>query len=191
MTLPDLKPILNQVVEGDTRAFRKIFDLFSPKVHAFALKLTRSQSLSEEIVQEVFVKIWISRSSLASINYFPSYLYTVARNHTFNVLKKIAAEHRAIALLSRELSEIDSDCEEETARHEAQRNVFSHALDQLPPQQRLVYSLCHQKGLKYEEAARELNISRLTVKTHMQKALRSIKSHLKTSLGFFLMFLNL
>ncbi len=189
MTLPDIKPILSQVVEGDARAFRKIFDMFSPKVHAFALKLTRSHSLSEEIVQEVFVKIWIGRASLADINYFPSYLYTITRNHTFNVLKKLAMEQRAMVSLSRELSEIADDGDE-TAYYQEQRNVFVHALNQLPPQQRLVYSLCHQKGLKYEEVARELNISRLTVKTHMQKALRSIKTHLKTAIGLFIFFVN-
>ena len=98
-------------------------------------------------------------------------------------------EQRAMAVLSRELSEIDND-HEEVARHQEQFNVFSNALEKLPPQQRLVYSLCHQRGLKYEEAARELNISRLTVKTHMQKALRSLKSHLKASVGLFLLVLN-
>src|SRR5690606_41894670 len=62
--------------------------------------------------QEVFLKIWTGRSSLKDINYFPSYLYTITRNHTFNVLKKIATEQRALSLLSRELSEIDTSSED-------------------------------------------------------------------------------
>lgn len=187
MTLPDLRHIITHVAEGNAHAFRRIFDAFSPKVYAFALKLTRSEQLSEEIVQEVFLKIWTGRSSLRDINYFPSYLYTITRNHTFNVLKKIATEQRALSLLSRELSEIDTSSEEEGTHYQEQYNIFVKALEKLPPQQRLVYCLCHQEGLKYEEAAQRLNISRLTVKTHMQKALRSLKAHLNTSIGLFML----
>ena len=70
-----LKFLLNRVAEGDPGAFREIFDSFSPKVHAFALKLTHSQTTAEEIVQEVFLKIWLNRRSLGEVDYFPAYLH--------------------------------------------------------------------------------------------------------------------
>lgn len=186
MTHPNLKRILSEVANGDQRAFRQIFDLFSPKVYTFALKLSHSSSTAEEIVQEVFLKIWIAREGLISINYFPSYLYTITRNHTFNILKKLAVEERVKDSLKRELSEIQEEADEVSMYQEYQ-HILVNAVSQLPPQQRLVYSLCHQKGLKYEEVAQQLNISRLTVKTHMQKALRAIKSNFSNliSLIFF------
>jgi RNA polymerase sigma-70 factor (ECF subfamily) len=69
-------------------------------------------------------------------------------------------------------------CEtEETVIYQDYQNILNQAIDRLPPQQKLVYGLCHGEGLKYEEAAQRLHISRLTVKTHMQQALRTIKSH--------------
>jgi RNA polymerase sigma-70 factor (family 1) len=181
MAYPDLKPTLSRIVNGDEIAFREIFDLFSPKVYGFAMKLTHSAALSEEIVQDVFVKIWVGRESLENVNYFPSYLYTITRNHTFNILKKLAVEERIKKILIRDLAEEQDESQENTLYQE-HHHLLVNAVSQLPPQQRLVYSLCHQQGLKYEEVAEQLNISRLTVKTHMQKALRTIRSHFKSTL---------
>jgi len=183
MNNSNLESVLHRIVKGDQLAFREIFELFSPKVYGFALKLTHSEELAQEVVQEVFMKIWVSRESMSAVNYFPSYLYTVTRNHAFNMLKRLALEQRVKENIRKELSEVEEDAHE-SSLYRDYHHVLVHAISQLPPQQRLVYSLCHQKGLKYDEVARELNISRLTVKTHMQKALRAIKSHFKAGVTF-------
>ncbi len=188
MNSNNLVCVLQRVVEGDQLAFRELFDSYSPKVYGFALKLTRSEELAQEVVQDVFMKIWISRDALTSVNYFPSYLYTVTRNHAFNMMKRLAIEQRVKENMRKDLSEVQDDAQEGGVYQEYQ-HLLVHAISQLPPQQRLVYSLCHQKGLKYEEVARELNISRLTVKTHMQKALRTIKSHFKAGVTFIALFI--
>ncbi len=191
MNSSNLESVLHRVVKGDQLAFREIFESFSPKVYGFALKLTHSEELAQEVVQDVFMKIWVSRESLSTVNYFPSYLYTVTRNHAFNMMKRLALEQRVKENIRKEISEVHED-PQETSVYQDYHHMLVHAISQLPPQQRLVYSLCHQKGLKYDEVARELNISRLTVKTHMQKALRTIKSHFKAGVTFLaLIFLSL
>jgi RNA polymerase sigma-70 factor (ECF subfamily) len=179
----DLKSLLSRVTTGDSNAFGQIFHQYSGKVYVFALKLTRSETMAEEIVQEIFMKIWLQRQSLLSIDYFPSYLYTLTKNHTFNVLKRLALEENAKAALGKELSETHHGTEEAVIYHDYE-NLLGQVLDRLPPQQRLIYSLCHQKGLKYEEVAARLKISRLTVKTHMQQALRTIKLHFSSLVSF-------
>lgn len=173
----DIKYLLSRISEGDESAFSEIFHRYSGKVYAFSLKLTQSETVAEEIVQEVFLKIWVHRTSLVSIEFFPSYLYTITRNHAFNVLKRLAREEHAKAVLEKQLSEAHTETEE-TIIYQEYQNMIDKVINDLPPQQKLVYSLCHQEGLKYEEVARRLHISRLTVKTHMQQALRTIKSHL-------------
>jgi RNA polymerase sigma-70 factor (family 1) len=180
----DLKPILNRLAESDEPAFREVFNRFSGRVYTFALKLTRSAVLSEEIVQDIFMKVWINRNTLNTIDYFPSYLYTLTRNHTLNILKRLAKEERVKATLIRDLSEIDNATEERVIFNEYQ-HILNSVIDRLPPQQRVVYGLCHQEGLRYEEVAQRLKISRLTVKTHMQQALRTIKTHFNHILSFF------
>jgi RNA polymerase sigma-70 factor (ECF subfamily) len=133
------------------------------------------------------MKLWINRESVNTIEQFSAYLFTITRNHTFNLLKKVAIEATAKNYLSKELSEAHRDTEETILYHESQR-ILNEAVRNLPPQQKLVYSLCHNEGLKYEEVAQRLNISRLTVKTHMQQALRTIKAHF-LSLGIVLAWL--
>jgi RNA polymerase sigma-70 factor (family 1) len=174
--------LLNQIAAGDEQAFRQLFEQYSHKVFVFALRLTRSQSVAEEIVQDVFLKIWLHRQELISITYFPSYLYTITRNHSFNILKKIGREVSTREKLGRSLTDVHNETEEAVIYHDYQ-NILTDAINRLPPQQRLVYSLCHLEGFKYEEVARQLKISRLTVKTHMQQAIRSIKSRVTAAIG--------
>lgn len=191
MLKPDQKDdryLLDRIAVGDQHAFREIFNSWSGKVFGFALKLTHSKSLSEEIVQDVFMKIWINRESLEAIQSFPAYLFTLTRNHTFNNLKRIAIEEAARIKLGKKLTESNYDTEETINFRESER-LLNQAISKLPPQQRLVYSLCQQEGLKYEEVAQRLNISRLTVKTHMQQALRSIKNHFSGFVGAWIIFL--
>jgi RNA polymerase sigma-70 factor (family 1) len=170
----DWRFLLLQIANGDEKAFREIFDRFSPKVFVFALKLTHSRSMAEEILQEVFIKIWDNRHKLPEVEFFPSYLSAITKNHTFNVLKRIAQQQRAHVNFSNKVPSIHSETEEGVIYNNYQE-ILSGIVDQLPPQQKTAYSLCHGEGLKYEEAAERMNISTLTVKTHMQTALRTIK----------------
>jgi RNA polymerase sigma-70 factor (family 1) len=174
---------LNRLAESDQNAFSVLFNKYCQRVHHFALKLTHSEVIAEEVVQDVFMKIWMNRRSLGAIECFEAYLFTICRNHTFNILKRLAREEIAKAALGREI--LAHHETEETVMYDEAQEILHQAVDKLPPQQRLVYSLCHQKGLKYEEVASQLNISRLTVKTHMQQALRSIKSHMSSTFGSF------
>jgi RNA polymerase sigma-70 factor (family 1) len=167
--------LLTQIAVGDEHAFR-ILNTYSSRIFGYAIKLTKSQDLSEEIVQDVFMKIWINRSTIGEIQNIEAYLITLTRNHAFNVLKRVAIEEIAKAKLSKKLEEAHHETEEAVNFHESQA-ILNNAIDRLPPQQRLVYSLCHEEGLKYEEVAQRLNISRLTVKTHMQQALRTLKAN--------------
>jgi RNA polymerase sigma-70 factor (ECF subfamily) len=171
----DLTLLLNRLASGDENAFRKIFEQFSPKVYLYALKLTRSRIIAEEIVQDVFLKIWDARSQLNVIAHFPSYLYVVTRNRCFNALKRLATEERVKNTIIKTHTHSHTDTEEAVIYKDYQHHLHE-IVDQLPPQQKMVYSLCHGEGLKYEEAAERMKISRFTVKTHMQQALRTIKS---------------
>lgn len=171
--------LIYRISEGDPQAFRKMFEEFSPRVHAFALKLTHSSTTAEEMVQDVFMKIWMNRRSLRDIDHFPAYLYAMTRNLTLNVLKRMALEEKAKRSIAKESHGIHSETAEEIM-YSDYHHLLTRAIEGLPPQQKLVYSLCHREGLKYEEVAQKLRISRLTVKAHMQQALRNIKSHFRT-----------
>lgn len=171
--------LLHQISMGDSKSFGIFFHRYNPKIYAYALKIVKSESLSEEITQEVFVKIWNLGEQLNAIENIDAYLRVLTRNHTLKVLRRLALEVRANRTLTRDYQEEHNDTEEYIIFRDSEK-VLNDAIAKLPPQQKLVYHLCHQEGLKYEEAAERLAISRLTVKTHMQHALRFLRNYVST-----------
>lgn len=167
--------VLLKVVRGDQDAFRVVFDRYRDKVYFFALKLVHQPSQAEEIVQDVFLKIWVNRQSLANVQNFDNYLCTITRNHAFNILKRCAHEKQITAELNRQSSTNDISTENIILQHDYER-ILLQAVEKLPPQQKLVYIMSREKGLKRAEIARELNISPETVKAHMYAALKFIRS---------------
>lgn len=143
--------------------------------------LTRSEILSEEIVQDVFLKVWQKREELNDISYFNAWLRTVAKNTCFNYLRKLAIEeigNNRYALYS----ESTSPSSENDLIAKEYQQLLDAAVQKLPPQQKKVYELSRQAGKKQEEIAREMNISIYTVKEYMKLALRTIRKHLEDNL---------
>jgi RNA polymerase sigma-70 factor (ECF subfamily) len=172
------KALLNQVAQGDESAFRIVFDHYRDAIYAFALKVIRHESIAEEIVQDVFVKIWINRTGLSAIRNFADFLFIIARNHTFNSLRSLAREKKLTIDPSADLQIAGVSTEAIILQRDYDR-LLLQAVAQLPPQQKLVYTLGRQQGLSREEIAAQLNISAGTVKVHMAQALRTLRAYFK------------
>lgn len=175
--LNDEKELLLLVATGNAKAFSQLFHQYSPKVYAYALKLVKSDTLAEEIVQEVFVKIWNLDAQLGEIVNLDAYLRVITRNHTLKLLRRMALEMKTSKMMAKDYDDSHNETEEYIIFKESAQ-ILTEAVEKLPPQQKLVYQLCHQEGLKYEEAAERLNLSKLTVKTHMQHALRFLRLYI-------------
>jgi RNA polymerase sigma-70 factor (family 1) len=176
--------LLQWVAQGNEQAFRRIFDLYSDRLFSYVLKITGREEIAEEIVMDAFMKVWTNREHLSAINRFDSYLYTIVRNQAFNILKRIAHEARIINELGRDHIN-GQDFTEETVVYNDYRNLLHEAVDQLPPQQKRVYKLSRDEGLKYDEIAEQLNLSKNTVKSHLKKAVSSLRTAFSNYLFFF------
>jgi len=166
--------LLGLISEGNEHAFRKIFNHYSDRLYTYAFRITDNEELAEEIVMDAFMKIWCNREELAMVNRFDSYLYAIVRNHAFTAIKRRAHESLIINQLSLTKTEYQ-DCTEDTIVYNEYQHILSNAVNQLPPQQRLVYSLSRDEGLKYDEIADQLNLSKNTVKAHLKKALCTLR----------------
>jgi RNA polymerase sigma-70 factor (ECF subfamily) len=155
----------------------------------YILRITESKELTEEIVQDVFLKIWLNRSYMAELYSFEAYLQVVAKNHAFSCLKKIAREKRNSREWVNNVLQNATNVEKDTAVADI-GNVIDKAVDLLPAQQKKVYILSRIEGLKQIEIAREMNISLETVKKHMVLALRFLKNNLRSNIGIFILFLT-
>ena len=175
--LADEKLILAKIAKGDQQAFGILFNFYRNKVFGYALTILQEDTAAEEIVQDVFIKLWIKRKTLLTIENFGGFLRTTTRNETLNALKKIASEQKNYQIANQNTSDIDSGTENEIQFRETKK-LLDAAIEKLPPQQKLIYNLCHIEGLKQRDVAEKLNLSPLTVKTHLRDAVKSIKNYL-------------
>lgn len=172
------KSLLLAVAAGDEEAFTRVFYRYHQKLGAFILRLSESAELTQEITQDVFLKIWTNRSALIEITHFESYLFTVARNQVFNALKKLSRDQLKKQEWLKDTTPLVYAGDEPDGLTEEDFRVLHEAIGQLPPQQQKIYMLRSSSGMKYEDIARQLGLSFETVKKHMLLARRSIRSYI-------------
>jgi len=159
--------------------FRQLYNTYRSKIYSIACKLLGNESAAEDVVQEVFIKLWIHRDKLSEISYFNSYLNTITRNHIFNALRKIAHEDAFLRNLLSKSEKTGKDGFDAVVYNQLQKLVNS-AVELLPPQQKKIYFLSRSEGLDHKEIAERLHLSKSTVKGHIVEALRFIKHYLTT-----------
>ncbi|MCA5006247.1 RNA polymerase sigma factor [Sphingobacterium bovistauri] len=169
--------LLHRVSLGDEIAFRKLFDAFHPNVYTTVFRITNDEYIAEDVVQDTFLKVWMNRVDLDEIENFEGWLYTIARNITFNILKKgknykqYLAEEGESSLL-RIYSNTDYDVQDKDFQ-----NLLQKAIHRLPPKQQQTYKLLKEQYLKRKEVAQILNVSPETVKYNIDQAMKSIRAY--------------
>jgi len=174
--LPDEKALLLYTSEGNEQAFRKLFDAYRQRIYSFALHLTENSSVADEIVQEVFLRVWLHRQKLPGVVHFNAWLHSIARNQVFDALKAMAKERSLAALMP--VNSVINTVEAAMADKEYEQ-LLQKAVNQLSERQQQIYHLSRDAGIQHAEIAHRLNISRNTVKTHLVHALRTIRRYLQ------------
>ncbi|MDO6432582.1 RNA polymerase sigma-70 factor [Flavitalea sp. BT771] len=170
--------LLACIAKGDEVAFRQLFDHHWDNIYGVAFAFTKSPVIAEEMAQDVFVKIWLRREELPQVRKFNDYLFIIARNHILSTLRKKIIETSFPDHLLNYFRETDSNPEDQLMLRETE-HLLHKAIEQLPPQQHLIYCLSREQGLNQEEIAAKLDISKNTVKSHMSKALLFIRNYLR------------
>lgn len=185
---PNEKELLSRIAAGDETAFRTIYDTYRRKIYAYTLRLTESEAIADDIIQDVFMKVWLNRKSLPTILNFNAWLHTIARNHIMDVMK-VLAKARLLHQQWAQVSTANGNNVEETLADKENQRLLQQALNRLSPQQLLIYQLTRQQGSRHADIASQLNISRHTVKTHLVHALRSIRNYLQFHSDHVLLFI--
>jgi len=169
-----VKLLLNQLASGSEIAFRQIFDLYKERFYGVALKISTSEFIAEEVVQEVFITIWSKRGILRDIDRPTSYLFTIFYRALYEQFKKQAKQRRLQNRLldSPLVMELQDD---QIAIKELQYQLLEEAIAALPPQQAMVYRLSKQEGMSRTDIARQLNLSPNTVRNHLVQAIKSLE----------------
>lgn len=179
-TLDNEKELLREVAKGDAAAFTRLFDAYHRDLGEYIFRLTESAEASEDILQDVFLKVWQKREGLPALNSFTYYLFTLSKNRTLNHLRKKANEHVRDREWTRQFEDSIPAMDVPNPGEELDR-LIDAALASLPAQQQRVYLLSRREHLKYREIAKELGISPETVKKHLQFAVAAIKQYLRNN----------
>lgn len=163
--------------EGNVEAFDSLFGVYSSKLFGFAFKYFRNESDAEELVQEVFVKVWENRLSIKSEYSFKSYLFTIALNQIRKYYNKKAASLRYLESLSAETVTSEAGNNE---NYELALQKLNSIIDTMPPRRREIFIKSKLEGKSSKEIASELNITPGTVDNQVSEAIRFIRNQMKT-----------
>lgn len=162
---------------GDIDAFRNIYDTFCDPLYRFTYSYLKDSFEAEEIVQDVFLKVWEKRSEVDLKKSFKSYLYRIAVNKVFNELK-----HRIVRQKFEQHAMRQEHSTSETPETSIQFNELNKKVEQLltelPEQQRNIFIMSRWKGLTNSEIAEQLGLSVRTVENQIYRAARFIKLHI-------------
>lgn len=175
------KELLLRASYGCEESFTQLFHLYNNKLYSFILGITKSEQQTLDFIQDIFMKLWINRANLVNVDNLGSYIFRSAQNQAINSFKRAMNEtliHSKLQSANAYDDNIEADLEYKIL--ESKLNVV---ISKLPPQQRLVYTLSRDQGLKHEEIALQLQISPSTVKNHMVQALKTIKDFLRNDLN--------
>lgn len=190
MPSPELyneKQLLLQVAQGDQAAFTTLFYNHHQKLGEYINRLSGNPELAQEIVQDIFLKIWKHRAALSEIENFQAYLFVISRNHAFNCLKQAAIERERKQEWLRYNKEALYNEGEADNLSQVYHSFLEEAIEKLPPRQKSVYLLSQHEGLSYEEIASRLHLSFETVKKHKSLALQFIRRQVSSKKGMTLL----
>ena len=174
------KELLFRLKKDDEHAFKQLYQLYSGRIYGNLLKLLKKEEIAQELLQDVFLKIWMKRETIDPELSFRSYLFRIAENMVTDFFRKAAVDRKLRAhLISRATEEgLSADS---MIHYKESDSMLNQAIRQLPPQRRQVFILCKIEGKSYKEVSRELGISTSTISDHIVKASHSIKKYFSLS----------
>lgn len=172
------KLLVKELMRGNNKAFRILFDTYRDDVYAYSISMLKTKVLAEEIVQDVFLKIWQHRDGLNPNLSFKSYVFTITRNLIFNLISKIKYNRKLKEEVFYKSQKLYNPIEDKITEADYEM-IKSRAIEKLPPKRKIIFEMSRNEAKSYEEISKELNISLSTVKGQMSKALASIRDYLQ------------
>lgn len=168
---------LTRLKNGDKQSFNFVYELYVDSLHSFVLRLVKSQSLADDVVQEVFIKIWEKRDYIDPSKSFQAYLFKIAKNLVLNILIRYNREDHIMNEIMAAAKQHVNKTEEEIYFRET-AHLIEEGVAKLPPQQKKIFELCKTQGLTYVQVSEKLNLSSHTINSQMVTLLRFLKHYL-------------
>ncbi|MFD2553064.1 RNA polymerase sigma factor [Sphingobacterium tabacisoli] len=173
------KETIRKLQEGSLRAFEQVYDTLSHGVYSVSFNLTQDRFLAEEVVQEVFVKLWGSRDKLNIEGNLWVFLYVVSKRLSLNKIRSLQRQRMAYDGID-EKTMITPSVEQDIFHKELEL-LLERSIADLPKQQQIIIELSRNEQLTHREIAERLGLSTHTVRNHMAQALKNLRRKLQHS----------
>lgn len=162
---------------GDMKAFESLYKIYSSIIYNNIFRLIRDKTVSEDLLQDVFIKIWENREKIDVNQSFVAYLFTCSRNIAFNFKRRLKLEISSSLNANSSIEPHVHAVDDWLENKEVEQHI-EQIINKLPEQRQKVFRLAKLDGLKYQEIADDLGISVSTVKDHLVKANRFVKKYM-------------
>jgi RNA polymerase sigma-70 factor (ECF subfamily) len=163
---------LQRIAQGDRKAYEWLYKNYYNRIFEYALLLTAEKQTSDDIVQEIFLKIWSQRTTLTKITNFNSWIYISTKHLITDTWRKRANEKQVLKNIAHTI-----ETETNITPFQNEPTIFTHAINALTERQQLIYKLIREEGRTREEISQALQISPNTIRNTMQSALHNIKTY--------------
>lgn len=188
------KELFVRIAEGDESAFIQLFHQFVPRIKPVIATLTRTPEVVPDLVQDIFLRIWLNREKLNEVHNPRSWIFSLVYYQCFNYLRKQSLRNKVepkLAIVPDDASAANmKESPEALLLFNETRKFIKQAIDNLPPQAKKIYLLSREKGLRIDEIARSLGLAPKTVKNTLTRASSSIRQFLQQK-GVYLPFILL
>ena len=183
-TNQNIKKLLKKIsFEEDERSFKHLFDLFAGRLYQFSFSFVKSKSVAEEVVSDVFLKVWINRSELVNIQNIKAYLFKSTYNTSLNYLDEMKRKN-AVSLDDLEVDlGVDLICPETELINKELKSIIEQSIEDLPPRCKMIYKLAKVEQMKYKDIGELLDISVKTINHQLSIALKKIGEAIKSYLN--------
>lgn len=173
----DEKQLLLQLSRDNEEAFERVYHYYSPRLYYKLLKVLKSEFYAQELLQDVFLKIWDNRRKIDPEKSFRSYLYCIAANSCYDFFRKANRDKKLRTQFLKSFVCRYSHIEE-TLVNKENAGILNQAINSLPLKRRQIFMLCKYDGKSYDEVSRQLGISTSTISDHIVKANHFIRSYM-------------
>lgn len=171
--------LLSLIKTGDEAAFTTLFERYRSKLYYYLLRHTKSGEIAEEIVIDIFMKLWKGRELADQIQEASAFFHKVGYYKALDFLRITARREQLKQVYIDRANTEEDKLPDELMIDEETKLLLLRAINQLPPQRKLIYQLSRDKDLSHEQIAQALNLSKSTVNNTLVSASRSITDYLK------------
>lgn len=172
------KDLLLKISQGHENAFRTLFEQYYEQLYNYIFGFIKSKQVAEELVMDVFLKIWLGRDIIPQIQKFDAFLFRVAHNKSIDFLRSVARDPKFMDLLWEKIQVANNVQSDSFVLMHEYETKLREAVSLLSPQRKKVYQLSREQDMTHDQIAAQLNLSKSTINNHIVEAQRFIRTYL-------------